>query len=138
MPLSGIFFVSLHHQSNRMTMFKKTDPNPQLDIFTAPSMQLGSRASKKYSAPNAWHNQFYSLVTTKIDEEIFKPLFPEGKKCGRPNASIRILVAMSALKEGFGCSDELPQGRCPSGLWRKSYDRHWCLMNDHSDRGCHL
>ena len=66
-------------------MFKKTDPNPQLDIFTAPSMQLGSRASKKYSDPNAWHNQFYSLVTTKINEEIFKPLFPEGKKCGRPN-----------------------------------------------------
>ena len=32
-------------------MFKKTDPNPQLDIFTAPSMQLGSRASKKYSDP---------------------------------------------------------------------------------------
>ena len=51
MPLSGIFFVSLHHQSNRMTMFKKTDPNPQLDIFTAPSMQLGSRASKKYPEP---------------------------------------------------------------------------------------
>ena len=45
-------------------------------------------------------------MTTKINEEIFKPLFPEGKKCGRPNASIRILVAMSALKEGFGCSDE--------------------------------
>ena len=69
-----MFFVSLYHQSNRMTMFKKTDPNPQLDIFTAPSMQLGSRASKKYSDPNSWHNQFYSLVTTKIDEEIFKPL----------------------------------------------------------------
>ena len=49
-------------------------------------MQLGSRASKKYSDPNAWHNQFYSFVTTKIDEEIFKPLFPEGKKIGRPNA----------------------------------------------------
>ena len=106
MLLSGIFFVSLHHQSNRKIMFRKTDPNPQLDIFTAPSMQLGSRASKKYSDPNAWHNQFYSLVTTKIDEEIFKPLFPEGKKSGRPNASIRILVAMSVLKEGFGCSDE--------------------------------
>jgi hypothetical protein len=44
MPLSGIFFVSLHHQSNRKNMFRKTDPNPQLDIFTAPSMQLGSRA----------------------------------------------------------------------------------------------
>ena len=45
-------------------------------------------------------------TSTKIDEEIFKPLFPEGKKSGRPNASIRILVAMSVLKEGFGCSDE--------------------------------
>lgn len=106
MPLSGIFFVSLHHQSNRKIMFRKTDPNPQLDIFTAPSMQLGSRASKKYSDFDAWHNQFYSLMTTKIDEEIFKPLFPEGKKSGRPNASIRILVAMSVLKEGIGCSDE--------------------------------
>ena len=62
-------------------------------------MQLGSRASKKSSDPNAWHNQFYSLVTTKIDEEIFKPLFPEGKKSGRPNASIRILVAMSVGME---------------------------------------
>ena len=87
-------------------MFKKTDPNPQLDMFTAPVMLLGNRASKKYSDPNAWHNQFYSLVTTKIDEEIFKPLFPEGKKSGRPNASIRVLVGMSILKEGFGCSDE--------------------------------
>lgn len=106
MPLSGIFFVSLHHQSNRKSMFRKTDSNSQLDIFTAPSMQLGSRASKKYSDPNSWHNQFYSLVTTKIDEEIFKPLFPEGKKSARPNASIRILVAMSVLKKGFGCSDE--------------------------------
>ena len=87
-------------------MFKKTDPNPQLDMFTAPSMLLGNRASKKYSDPSAWHNQFYSLVTTKIDEEIVRPLFPEGKKSGRPNASIRILVAMPVLKEGFGCSDE--------------------------------
>ena len=36
MPLSGIFFVSLYHQSNRKNMFKKTDPNPLLDMFTAP------------------------------------------------------------------------------------------------------
>lgn len=87
-------------------MFKKTNPNPQLDMFTSPSVQLGSRASKKYSDSNAWHNQFHSLITTKIDEVIFRPLFPEGKKSGRPNASIRILVGMSVLKEGFGCSDE--------------------------------
>ena len=69
-------------------------------------MQLGSRASKKHSDPNSWHNQFYSLVTTKIDEEIFKPLFPEGKKSGRPNASIRILVAMSVLTHIAAVFDE--------------------------------
>ena len=28
--------------------------------------------------------------------------------------------------------------RCPSGLWRKSYDRHWHLMNDHNDIVYHL
>ena len=125
MLLSGIIFVSLSYQSNRKTMFKKTDPNPQLNMFTAPSMQLGSRASKKYSDPNAWHNQFYSLVTTKIDEDIFKPLFPEGKKNGRPNASIRILVAMSVLKEGFGCSDE--HVRLPSSpqSWKSGQRYIW-------------
>lgn len=82
MPISGIFFVPLHHQSKRKTMFKKTDPNPQLDMFTAPVMQLGNRASRKYSDPNAWHNQFYSLVTTKIDEEIFKPSPNRGQESG--------------------------------------------------------
>jgi len=44
MPLFGIFRI-FTPSIKRMTMFKKTDPNPQLDIFTAPSMLLGSRAS---------------------------------------------------------------------------------------------
>ena len=116
MLLSGIIFVSLSYQSNRKTMYKKTEPNPQLDMFTAPSMQLGSRASKKCSDPQRMAYQFYILVTTKIDEEIFKPLFPGGKKSGRPNASIRILVAMSVLKEGFGCSDENLFEKCEFDL----------------------
>ena len=55
-------------------------------------------------------------MTTKIDEEIFNPLFPEGKKNGRPNASIRILVAMPVLKEGFGCSDEDQFEKCEFDL----------------------
>lgn len=33
-------------------MFKRTDPNPQLDMFTSPSMQLGVRASKKSGLNN--------------------------------------------------------------------------------------
>lgn len=86
-------------------MFKKTDITPQLDMFEEPSLQMGNRASKKYSDPKSWHNRFYHIITSKIDEEIFKPLFKEGRM-GAPNSSIRVLVAMSILKEGFGCSDE--------------------------------
>lgn len=86
-------------------MFKKSDPTPQLDMFNEPTMQLGSRASKKYTDPLAWHNQFYKLITSKVDETIFQPLFKPGNM-GAPNASIRVLVGMSILKEGFGCSDE--------------------------------
>ena len=87
-------------------MFKKTATNPQLDMFASPVMQLCNRASRKYTDPKAWHNMFYRLYTCKVDEELFKCLFPEGKKSGRPTASIRVLVCMSWLKEGFGCSDE--------------------------------
>ena len=97
-------------------MFKKTDPNPQLDMFTSPVMHLNKRASKKYTDEKSWHNQFFRLVTCKIEEDLFSPLFPEGKKSGRPNASIRILVAMSILKEGFGCSDEDMFEKCEFDL----------------------
>lgn len=48
-------------------------------------------------------------MTSKIDEEIFKPLYTTEKgdnRVGRPNVPIRILVAMIILKEGVGCSDE--------------------------------
>ena len=86
-------------------MFRKTDTNEQLDIFSSPSTYMKGRAAKKYEDPHAWHNEFYQYVTSKIDEETFRPLFKEGNM-GAPNASIRILVAMSILKEGFGCSDE--------------------------------
>ena len=86
-------------------MFRKTDTNEQLDIFSSPSTYMKGRTAKKYEDPHAWHNEFYQYVTSKIDEETFRPLFKEGNM-GAPNASIRILVAMSILKEGFGCSDE--------------------------------
>lgn len=86
-------------------MFRKTESTPQLDLFTAPSNILPRRAQKKYTDEKAWHNQFFKLVTSRIDEESFRSLF-EATTMGAPNASVRILVAMSILKEGFGCSDE--------------------------------
>ena len=87
-------------------MFRKTDTTEQLDLFTSPSSVMGKRAVKRYTDPSSWHNQFFELVTSRIDEATFSVLFPEGKKQGRPNASVRVLVAMSVLKEGYGCSDE--------------------------------
>ena len=86
-------------------MFRKTESTLQLDLFTAPGNILPRRAQKKYTDEKAWHNQFFKLVTSRIDEESFRPLF-EATTMGAPNASVRILVAMSILKEGFGCSDE--------------------------------
>lgn len=96
-------------------MFRKTDTTPQLDLFTAPGNILPRRAQKKYTDEKAWHNQFFKLVTSQIDEEAFRPLFEE-TKMGAPNASIRILVAMCILKEGFGCSDEDLLEKCEFDL----------------------
>ena len=58
-------------------MFRKTDTTPQLDLFTAPSNILPKRAQEKYTDEKAWHNQFFKLVTSQIDEESFRPLFEE-------------------------------------------------------------
>lgn len=96
-------------------MFRKSDTSSQLDLFTNPSTILPPRAHKKYLDSNAWHNRFYSLVTSKIDEESFSVLFKTGNM-GAPNVSIRVLIAMMILKEGFGCSDESLFEKCEFDL----------------------
>lgn len=85
-------------------MFKKTK-SPELTLFESPSNLMRGRALKKYDAPEAWHNQFYELVTSNIDEDKFKPLFKSGNM-GRGNASISQLVAIMIMKEGNRRSDE--------------------------------
>ena len=78
-------------------MFKKTETK-ESDLFDVPSNL------DHYNDPKAWHNQFFNLVTSKVNEENFRPLFKSGVM-GAPTASVRELVAMSVLKEGYGCSD---------------------------------
>ena len=85
-------------------MFKKTK-SPELTLFESPSNLMRGRALKKYDDPEAWHNQFYELVTSNIDEDKFKPLFKSGNM-GRGNASISQLVAIMIMKEGNRRSDE--------------------------------
>ena len=86
-------------------MFRETNTNTQMSLFDNPADLMGKRAVKKYEDPKAWFNRFYELVTSQIDESVFKPLFKAGNM-GAPTASIRQIVAMNILKEGFGCSDE--------------------------------
>lgn len=83
-------------------MFKKTSP-PQTDMFKDLSVHLSDRKASILDDPASWHNVFLREVTQRVDESVFEPLFNEG---GRPNAPLRILLAMMVLKEGNGWSDE--------------------------------
>ena len=83
-------------------MFKKTVP-PQLDMFEDLSFHLSDRKNSILDDPKSWHNVFLREVTQRVDESVFEPLFKAG---GRPNAPLRVLLAMMILKEGNGWSDE--------------------------------
>lgn len=84
-------------------MFRKSNKQPQADLFgSVPSYLQGSSLSQ-YSADGHWHNQFRKQVVLRVDENTFKVLFNE--TTGAPNSSICILVGMMILKEAFGWSD---------------------------------
>ncbi len=85
-------------------MFRRSSEYTEPDIFTGTSQLLNSRKLKFYESDLQWHNVFYKEITSSINEEVFKVLYPS--KTGRPNSPIRILVAMQILKEGFNWSDE--------------------------------
>ena len=100
----GNFTAGNRNQSTIRKMFKKTK-SPELTLFESPSNLMRGRAQKKYDDPRAWQNQFYELVYNNIDEDAFTPLF-KANGMGRPNASIRRLVAIMIMKEGNRRSDE--------------------------------
>ncbi len=62
-------------------MFKESDKNKQLDIFSSPSEQLRGKSKNFYNKDNSWHNLFREQVTMRINETIFKDLYKsdEGK-----------------------------------------------------------
>jgi len=97
-------------------MFRKTDKNKQLNMFSSPSQQLRGRSQRFYDKDNSWHNVFREQIILQIDEGIFKDLFVSDD--GAPNASICVLVAMSILKEGHGWSDEQLFDRFPYGEYK--------------------
>jgi len=84
-------------------MFSKSNPRTPIKLFTGANSLLVGRQQKFYESEHGWHNQFRQQVVERIDESIFRPLFSDGQ--GAPNASIRVLVGMMALKEAQGWSD---------------------------------
>lgn len=99
-------------------MLKKSSKHTQLDMFSSPSSMFSGRAQIDYENPNAWHNLFCKEVTMRINEEVFSPIFSDGR--GRPNASIRVLIAMMILKEADGLSDEKVFENCRYNLLYRS------------------
>jgi hypothetical protein len=85
-------------------MFRASPDSSQIDLLSNIEQYLRTRDQEKLNDANAWHNVFLDRVTKRIPEERFSLLFDEAN--GRPNAPIRLLVAMLILKEGFGWSDE--------------------------------
>lgn len=99
-------------------MFKKSNKEPQLDVFTNVPMMLESSAFKQYSDKGHWHNQFHDQVVMRIDETQFSILF--NNTTGAPNASIRTLVGMMILKESFVWSDSQLFEHCRFNLLVRS------------------
>jgi hypothetical protein len=89
-------------------MFKKTSP-PQTDMFRDLGAHLSDRKTSILDDPASWHNVFFREAARRVDESVFEPLFNKG---GRPNAPLRVLLAMMVLKEGNGWSDEQLFGSC--------------------------
>ena len=56
-------------------MFRKSQPAPQLGIFSSPSSLLSGKSKKHYLDPQAWHNIFRKQVTMRINENLFSELF---------------------------------------------------------------
>ena len=83
-------------------MFQSSPTNTQQSLFSSMINFLPEAKQRQLNNPKAWQNIFYEQITRKIPEEEFQPLFSD---TGRPNASLRILVAMMILKEGYGWSD---------------------------------
>ena len=99
-------------------MFRKSNKEPQLGIFSSPSSLLSGKSLSIYEEKTGWHNGFRQDVTNQIDEEIFKPLYCDDN--GKPNASIRVLIAMMILKSAEGISDHKLYENCRFNMLTRS------------------
>jgi hypothetical protein len=84
-------------------MYKKTEKNKEINIFSDANSLLSDRSKRILEDEKSWYNSFRREILFRIDEGRFKVLYSE--KMGAPNASVRVLVGMMVLKESFGWND---------------------------------
>jgi len=94
-------------------MFTKTK-DEQLDIFREVSVFISPIAKKKLEDKSSWNQVVYNNFVSKVDESIYSVLYTS--RTGRPNSSIRVLLAMMLLKEMNGWSDEQLFDECMFNL----------------------
>lgn len=82
-------------------MFRKNTRHQQPALISAAS-ELPEKQRKRLE--NSWAGTFYKEFFRRIDESAFAVLYSE--KASRPNVPVNVLVALEALKSGFGWSDE--------------------------------
>ena len=99
-------------------MYRESEKTKQTDMWKDPRLEMGRRTREIFDDNEGWHHRFRREVTNRIEEDIFKPLFSKGT--GSPNAPLRILVAMMALKEGLGISDEQLYEQCRFNILTRS------------------
>ncbi len=85
-------------------MYKKSKISTSGSLFDSYSQQLEGTKLALLEDSQAWHNQFFQEITSRIDEDLFSVLYH--KDNGRPNAPVRILVSMMILKDGQDWTDE--------------------------------
>ena len=83
-------------------MFRKNEGHRQQDMFGRENFGLPEAKYKK--ALKSKEYLFYEEVFSRIDEEMFEPLFVSGR--GRPNAPLNSMLAAMILRELRHCTYE--------------------------------
>lgn len=112
-----MFFLNFE-STDSDKMFRKTPKSSQANLFTQTDSLLPEKSRQIYCDTTQWHNQFREQVLQHINEDIFSCLY--SSKMGAPNASIRLLIGMIILKEGFGWSDAELFQECRFNLLARS------------------
>ena len=95
-------------------MYKKSEKSSAPTLFEGYTQHLSGKRLSKLEDPNGWQNCFFKEVTSKINEDIFLPLYSHDY--GRVNASIRVLISMMILKDGNDWTDRQLFNECDFNL----------------------